>query len=97
MLIPLCFVLVFCDMGDKDVLGRSMVKVMEFRNYVTYKDGVYTIKDNFEILLDKEMEFNKFSIYYDSTGYIKGKVTYMLNKEYEEVFLNLARIWLSHP
>ncbi len=85
-------------MGDTGIFERSKVKVMEFRNYVTYMDGVYTIKDNFEILLDRDMEFNKFSIYYDSTGYIKGKVTYMLNKEYEEeFFLNLARIWLSHP
>ncbi len=86
LLIPLCFLLFFCDMGDTGIFERSKVKVMEFRNYVTYMDGVYTIKDNFEILLDRDMEFNKFSIYYDSTGYIKGKVTYMLNKEYEEVF-----------
>ena len=65
---------------------RVTIKNMEFKNYESEKDGVYTFSDSFEIIIDETLEFNKFSINYDSTSYIKGTITYMLDEEYTEEF-----------
>jgi hypothetical protein len=67
------------------------IGVFTFNNELGMKDGMYTIGEDFEMLLEEkeEHEFNKYIIKYTSTDYLKGYIHYSLGRtsHLEEFFL----------
>jgi hypothetical protein len=67
------------------------IGVFTFNNELGVKDGMYTIGEDFEMLLEEkeEHEFNKYIIKYTSTDYLKGYIHYSLGRtsHLEEFFL----------
>ena len=69
------------------------IGVFTFNNELGVKDGMYTIGEDFEMLLEEkeEHEFNKYIIKYTSTDYLKGYIHYSLGRtsHLEEFFWSL--------